>query len=272
MKKPTIIILVIIFIVILIGGTAFFIKKNKNDREKLKAPEIDNNPDGGLPRDFLAPTANTNPNNPATPTAGSPIISPKSAAGRAAISVKGEIIERTPETNGKVRRRYNLGENLFNGIPEAQAEAIKTSFANFVQGLDKNNYMEYPLYGTYTKPTLKAELIDFVKKYKTSGVRIDKGSIKLGSTKLGYLQSLGYNLVTGTDRPAIMTEADFNYFKRSNNLQSLEVAGTTVVKFAENWIAEIDRLNDSIETEAINLCLKNGWKFEGYTAPTTADL
>ncbi len=278
MKTKTIIILVVIFLLILIGGTAYFIKKDKDEKEKLKAPDVPNNPEDGLGRDFLSPPAGINngtippPANGTTAAQNVAIINVESAAGKAAIAVKAEIMERTPEANGKIRRRYNLGEKLFENISEAQAEIIKVSFANFITGLDKNNLMEYPLYGTYTKPALMAELKNFVEKYKANGVRLDSKTLKVGSTKIGFLPSIGYNIVTGTDREAVTTEADLSYFRQSNGIQNLTVAGRTIVKFAENWIAEIDRLNDSVKKEAINKCLREGWKFEGYTAPTATDL
>lgn len=135
--------------------------------------------------------------------------------------------------------------------------------------------MEYPIYGTYTKPALRSELLDFVKTYKSQGVKLSEKSDKIGTSAAdtkGWLPSLNYNLVTGKDRQGINGEADTTYFKRANNIQSLTVGGMLIVKFAENWISEIDRFNEMVEREAINKAIQEGWKFEGYAAPTTDSL
>lgn len=271
----------VIVLITLIGAGAgayvlFFRKKEDTTPTKPEAPEIPNTPREALDANaYLAQTTTSSSTRPASGTSeGVALVSVKSAQGRAAISKQAEMLENNSSLLNKIKARYEIGNRLFDGLKADAAEAIKISFEENIKGLDKNNFMEYPIFGTYSKPQLLQDLQNFIAQ-NPNGYNWNVKTIKLTdprTPKLGYIPSISYNLVTGADRPSAGTEQEEKNFTLRNGITSATIAGMEIVKFARNWVAEIERLNKMIELEAINICLRNGWRFAEYTAPTTNEL
>lgn len=257
----------------LLGLVVWYSNKQRNAREFNLEPStgIDPNeviaPGPDLSEDG-SPAQTTEPSN-----TDSILISAHSGTARAAISKRAEYFELTDRLNLKIRERYEIGSRLFDGIPEQQREAFYSSFERFINGLDGQNYLEYPIEGQYSNPQLEQELRTIAQRHPdgipTAGLRE-----MTPSTDIFYLKSIGYNVLTGELDP---TPNSFSYdieryIKLTNTFTSKARLAKTTLRFVKNWLSEISRFNKAVELEAINSLLREGWRFKEYSAPTTQDL
>lgn len=281
MEKKHWIILVIILLGVAGVGVYYWTRRKDDEEPATPAPppalNVQQTPTSSIdPANYFAPMPQTTQTGTPTSNTNVAILATTSTQVRAALSVEAEYIETTDVLNAKVRERYGIGQGLFDRIPTTAAEAIKTSFQTLVKGLDKNNYGEYPLYTKYTKPELRSELEAIIKAYPNGvyfNAKADKINGGLGQDpNFGFLPSINYNLFTGTSRRALFSTEEKQYFMKSNELATPDGYGQHIIQFARNWIEEIDKLQAKIEYEAINVLLRKGWRIEGYTAPTTAEL
>lgn len=192
-----------------------------------------------------------------------------------AIAIRSKALEENPTKLAIIKAEYGVGANLFDGIPNAQSDVIKSNFAEWVTNLNKERLSSYPYFGKFSsKPALLTELRQFVAAYAggviySAASKVDKMNNASGTEEApGWLGSIGYNIVTGA-RSKDFSEAGITYFLKANGLKSGQSIGTTIVTFAKNWANEIERLNEAIKDVAIKQLIHDGWAIEGYTVPNT---
>jgi hypothetical protein len=264
------------------GAGAYFLMRRKPNEPEAPPPpiatrEFSQGANDALNVDAYFGNNTTGTSQPATPK---PRISLYDPVALSNIERVSEEIEKNPTLNGRVRTMNAIGSKLFDGMSSAAQEVIKRSFINVMDGkFNGNSVLAYPVEGKYINPEMRADIAKILAQFP-NGVKLSPASIKIQSTNVlatfGYMASLRYNIVTGTRIPLTLTRTsesqplkikaeEIAYHISANQLRSADEIGLNTIKFAQNWLREIDRFNAAVREAAITKLENEGWVFDERT-------
>ncbi len=291
-KKDDGAILILLLFVLLVGGGvgAYFLLKPAEeldeDEEKVSDGSIEGNKDYYLSQDEMIDPMISDPTK-------SQLFNPNSEGkelylyGSEAQQLLQEYAKRlaqSPEVVGKLREQHNIGQPFLNNYSAEATKAIDDMFTEGFENVISRTPHTYPIFSTWETNNkgkqIRDELYDLA--------RVPKDRLGLSpyrwSGEPWYIHALDLNLFygkrnekthsaaqinsykasrSGLDRYKKITGLDFNdrlLTKHHLNGEERYPAGA-VKKIAEDWINEIDRLDEALKTEAQERLSAEGWKF-----------
>jgi len=264
--------------IVLLGLTGLGFALWRARRTAADKPDGFNIPPGGtgvLDANAVLADPYSNTSN-VTPPAPAALVKEQDADTQAAIAIEARRIERNTQLRNIVAKREQIGGQLFESIPQESRDLIAASFGKAFDEVDPLNELTFPIYGRYNTSTraVLREQIDAILKANPSGFmfasKYDKmGALDPSAARRGIVPAwANYNFLTGKNGAATFSTEETEYFLRVNGIANTTMRGVVMMKFLQNFIAEIDRLNAALYEQAVANLLHRGWRIAGRSAPT----
>lgn len=170
------------------------------------------------------------------------------------------IVDNASDVN-LIRGKYDIGDNLFVGIPTDKEQMIIQLFREIYPNIDTTNYSNLPIYpvqgligqsqyadfsriANYTQSDLSQRPLPSFVNLKIVGFAMD------WSAPSGRLND-------GNGKPQI-----------GKNIFARDIGVNYTIQFFENMKNEVERFGRVVELEAIRVLIEGGWLFKEWNAQT----
>ena len=187
----------------------------------------------------------------APPVASANVLNPNTEPARSLIAQQMEVLYTSPNTMDDIRTRYGAGSGLFSGMDGDTVSKVKRFFAEKFS-INPDSYLSYPLWTEKEDRNLLPEL-----KQRAAPIQYNELYTTAKDAKINFLNALKINAwgVSFID----MFKSSDGTINPPNPQQWLSMQ-----YFFRNAVAAIEKLQNGVKNEAIQILRRKGYKFEGY--------